>query len=434
MSRRTRRWQGGIAAAILLAVAGLATREGSLVLSAAIPLAYVAVGLLSSVEVPEGIVAERTVEPATAAPNQPVRVTLTVTNESERTLSDCRVVDDVPEALAVIDGTPRAGAPLGPGETCTVEYLLVARRGTHEFGRPRLRLRGPGAGAVETVELDERGDAELACELDADAPPIGDAGTTYVGPLTDDEPGDGVEFHSTREYQVGDPASRIDWRQYAKRGTLATVNYERQVSATVVLVLDARRENRVVAGPGRPTAVELAAYAGTRALTDLLRGGHDVAAAAIGLDGPGPASLRWLPPGSGSDQRSRVLDLFRDAMDDDTDAPDVDAQLRKLVALTSPGTQLVLLSPVLDETPVEAVEAWRATDRQQVVVSPDVVSDNTVSGQFEQVRRRTRLARCQALGARTIDWRRGTPLALVVDYAFAADARLAKGLAGGDGT
>lgn len=432
MSERTLRWRGGVAATILLAVAGLAEQDGTLLLSAMIPLGYVAYGMLSSVEVPEELVAERTIAPTPAAPGQPVRMTLTVSNESNRTLSDFRVVDDVPEALAVMKGTPRAGMPLGPRETCTVEYVVVARRGTHGFGRPRLRLRGPGAGAVATTELDERGDVELVCRLDADAPPIGDTGNTFVGRLTDDQPGEGIEFHSTREYRVGDPASRIDWRQYAKHGTLATVNYERQVSATVVLVLDAREANRVVAGPGRPTAVELSAYAATQAMTDLLRGGHDVAAAVIGLDGPGPAALHWLPASSGSDQRVRALDLFRAGADGDTDAPDVEAQAQKIAALTSPGAQIVLVSPLLDEKPVSAVETWRASDYQQVVLSPDVLSGNTVSGQFEQVRRRTRLARCQALGARTIDWRRGTPLALVVDYAFAADARLGNSIAGGD--
>jgi len=51
-----------------------------------------------------------------------------------------------------------------------------------------------------------------------------------------------------------------------------------------------------------------------------------------------------------------------------------------------------------------------------------VITDNTVSGQYEQVRRGTRLARCQAAGARALDWRRGTPLPVALEYAFAADA------------
>lgn len=429
------RWRGGVAATVLLAVAGLHVGNGALLLAAAIPLVYVAAGLVSTVEAPASLAVTRTVDPTPAVPGRPVRVTLTVTNGSDRTLPDVRVVDGVPEDLAVLDGTPRAGTALGPGETCTVEYALVARRGRHAFAAPRLRLRDAGASAVATTTPDVDGDDELVCRLDADAPPVDGAGSGFAGRHVAARPGEGVEFHSTREYRPGDGADRIDWRQYAKRGTLATVNYEREVAATVVFVLDARPANRVVAGPGRPTAVELSAYAATRALSDLLRDGRDVAVAVLGLDGPGPAGLHWLPVGGGPAQRARSLDLFRTAADaaEDGDEPadadepavDVDEQVTKLAALAPTGAQLVTVSPLLDDPPVDAVETWRASGFPQVVLSPDVLSTNTVSGQFESIRRRTRLARCGAAGARPIDWRRGTPLALVVEYAFAAEARAA---------
>ncbi len=48
------------------------------------------------------------------------------------------------------------------------------------------------------------------------------------------------------------------------------------------------------AGPGRPTAVELGAYATTQALTSLLDAGHEVGLAIVGIDGDGPAGLTWL--------------------------------------------------------------------------------------------------------------------------------------------
>lgn len=422
MSSPTLRWRGGVAAAAVLAIAGLATTNGQILLSAVVPLAYVAYGSLSTADLPTELTATRTVEPTPAPPGRPVTITLTVRNDSDRALSDVRIVDGVPEDLAVMEGSPRVGTTLEAGESHTIEYVVVARRGDHEVGPPRVRLRSLGAGAVATATLPVDGDEQLVCRLDAEAPPLAEDGRNYVGQIPTDSPGRGLEFHSTRQYRHGDDANRIDWRHYAKRGTLATVNYREHRSASIVAVVDAREVCRVVAGPGRPTAVELASYAATHAMGEFLRSGHDVAVAIVGLDGPGPAGLHWLPPGSGEDQRSRAFDTFKLAADADSTTSDPSAQITRVLGLTPPGAQIALFSPLLDDVPVEAVETWLAHDHSVVALSPDVVTENTVSGQYEQIRRGTRLARCQAAGARALDWRRGTPLPVALESAFAADA------------
>lgn len=501
---RLPRFRGAVAAALVLVVAGLLEGGGVLVLGALVPLAFVAYGALSTTSVPDDLRVRRTISPTPVPPGRPVSVTLTVTNESARTLPDVRVVDGVPRRLAVLEGSPRAGATLAPGDRLSVEYLVVARRGTYDFEPPRVRVRGPGGTAVATTTPVPAGGRTLRCRLDADAPPLEERGLDRVGRLTADRAGEGVAFHSTREYRPDDPADRIDWRHYAKRGSLATVSYERQVAATVVLVVDAREPNRVVAAPGRPTAVELAAYAATRTLVDLLGHGHDVGLAILGVDGDGPAGLEWLAPAGGREHRSRALEVLREATasrapatDDGTEATDsatrggagtnsasgVDAsgsnaprgtdvstsnrsrtdpngradrsggpdgrprrdgrpggtrtRVRRLLELAPAGAQLALFSPLLDDPPVEAVGTWRAGGRPVAVLSPDVVPANTVSGQHARTERRTRLARCQAAGARTVDWRRGTPLPLAIEYAFRVEARLpsgqpAAGVTGGD--
>lgn len=432
MTRPTGRWEAGVAATLLLAVVGLLNREGTLLVASAIPLAYVAYGSLSGVQSPDSLEVVRRVEPSPAPPGRPVTVELTLANRGESPVADLRVVDAVPESLAVVDGTPRAGTTLDAGESHTVEYVVVPRRGDYAFGSPRLRIRGVGAGALADVRPAVDGDDRLVCRLDAGAPPLEDHGTEFVGTLTADRPGRGLEFHSTREYRRGDPAAGIDWRHYAKRGTLTSVNYARQVAATVVLVVDARPVARVVAGPGRPTALELSAYAATQALSDLLRGGHDVGLAVLGLRGDGPEGLYWLPAGGGPGQRARAVDRLATAIDaEEEPARDVDAQVHQVVELVRPGAQVVLLTPALDDAPVEAIEAWSAFDYPLGVLSPDVLSANTLGGQFEGIRRRTRLARCQAAGARTIDWRRGTPLPVVLEHAFEVDAKLGPTREGG---
>ena len=471
---RQLRYRGAVAAAIFLVAAGVVDQNGTLVLAAAIPVVYLAVGALSAVDAPEGLAAERRIEPQPARPGETVTVTLSLTNGTDRTLTDVRLADRVPEDLAVLEGSPRAAATLEPGEEIEVRYQVTARRGEYPYEPPEVRLRGLGAGAAETRRPPTAGADRLVARLDAGAPPIEEYGRRRVGSFSTDEPGRGVVFHSVREHRTDDPADRIDWRHYAKRGELATVSYERDVSSTVVLVLDARPSNHMVAGPGRPTAVELAAYAATRAMTDLLRGGHDVAVAVLGLDGPGPAGLHWLPPGGGSTQRALALEAFRTAIDGEAEAASTDAstsqqrqdaasesdsgsgpnpdsgsepdsapdsgsepdsdpdrrqiradrQVDQLLELAPPGAQVALFSPLLDGFPVTAVRRFRAGSLPVTVLSPDTIPANTVSGQYAAIRRWAWLVACQRRGARVYDWRRGTPLPLVVEQAFAADARL----------
>ncbi|WP_299266015.1 DUF58 domain-containing protein [Halorientalis sp.] len=421
----TARWTAGLAAAAVLATVGAAAGYASLLLAAVVPLLYLAYGVLSTADADVTLRANRVVEPATVPPGQTVSVTLTVENVGANPLPDVRVVDTVPEALGVIDDSPRAGTALEPGDTLQVEYGVVAKRGDHRFGRPHARVRSFGAGAAADRTVAAAGDDRLRCRLDASAPPIEQEGDRFAGGMPTDSPGQGLEFHSTRPYQRDDPASRIDWRHYAKRDELTTVNYRERHASSVVLVVDARPASRVVAGPARPTAVELAAYAATHALEDLLGTGHEVGVAVVGADGPDAAGLHWLAPGPGHDRRARARDLLAAATETTADEPEVDpeTQASRVATLAPPRAQLVLFSPLLDGWPVETVEAWGVRDYSRVVLSPDVLTHNTATGQFETVRRHTRLVNCQAAGARAVDWSRATPLYVVLEAAFAADAR-----------
>jgi uncharacterized repeat protein (TIGR01451 family) len=401
---------------------GLVAGSAALLVAGVVPLAYVAYGSLSTAPSPGALDLTREIEPSPAPPGRPVDVTLTVRNVSDRPLADVRVVDAVPADLAVLAGTPRAGGSLDAGEAFTIQYRLAARRGTYDFEPPRVRVRSLGAGSRETRAVAPAGDDALVCRLDADAPPIEDQGSRLAGQLTTDRPGSGLEFHSTREYHPEDPADRIDWRHYAKRGNLTTINYRKRRAATVVVVVDARPSARVVAGPGRPTAVELGAYAATQAVTELVAVGHDVAVAVLGADGPDADSLHWIAPGNGRHHRARALDVLRAATETEADAEESDAQAQidRVAQLAPPRAQLVFVSPMLDDEAVAAVERWGAHEFARSVLSPDVLTHSTLTGQFEQIRRGTRLARCQATDARTIDWRRGTPLPIVLEYAIAA--------------
>lgn len=100
-------------------------------------------------------------------------------------------------------------------------------------------------------------------------------------------------------------------------------------------------------------------------------------------------------------------------------APEV--QIEQLLARTPPYAQVLVFSPLVDDVPVTAVERLAARGLEPSLFSPDVIAANTTSGQIDQLRRRGRLARTQAAGVRTVDWRRQTPLAVALEYAFALD-------------
>jgi uncharacterized protein (DUF58 family) len=152
MSRRTVRWQGAIAATVVLAVVGIVDRNPTVLLAGVVPLAYVGYGTVASTSVPPELEVERSVEPSPAPPGRPVDVSLTLSNPTERTLGDVRVVDEVPPDLAVTAGTPRAVTTLRPGDDIELTYRR-RRPGHRGAGRRRRRRRClPAGGRRPTVE------------------------------------------------------------------------------------------------------------------------------------------------------------------------------------------------------------------------------------------------------------------------------------------
>lgn len=110
--------------------------------------------------------------------------------------------------------------------------------------------------------------------------------------------GDGTEFYGVREYRAGDPLRHVHWKTTARRGELAVREFEREVGAPLVLLLDNRaggdRERDVeVLDCGARVAASVAYYAA--------HAGHPVVmASARGTEvetfrvGAFPEALRWL--------------------------------------------------------------------------------------------------------------------------------------------
>jgi uncharacterized protein (DUF58 family) len=423
------RWDPGTTVALLAGAVGVIAQNTTVFLLGVVGFAFAAYRYGTRPPEPE-VAVERTVSDRSPRPSAEVTVGLTVRNEGEEALPDLRVVDGVPERLAVVSGSPRLCTSLQPGEEAEFSYAIRASRGTHEFGPTRLLARNVAGSAERRWERaadapgpDADGGTTVTCETRADDVPLPADTSSHPGHVTTDAGGEGVEFYATREYQSADPMSRVDWKRYAKTGELTTVEFRETRAATVVLVVDARTPAYVARRTGEPDAVELSEYAAERLAAALVRRNDRVG---LALFGP---SERYLEPGGGDEQVARIR-----AELDDTSGPDrytvgIFSEKRRERANESRfdtlrkrlpgGSQVVFLSPMTDDFAVDAAKRFRAYGHAVTVVSPDVTGTATAGSTVEGIERAERLAEVRGSGVRVIDWSPDEPIRTAVSAATA---------------
>ncbi|WP_336337496.1 DUF58 domain-containing protein [Haloarcula brevis] len=454
MHRRMRRWRGGLAAALFLVSVSLLTAEPLLLAATVLPLGYVAYGALSRVPAGTDLRATRSVSDAQPTPGEPVAVELTVTNTGNGSLTDVRVIDGVPAELAVVEGSPRLCTSLRPDESATLSYAVMAKRGTYTFDAAAVRVRTLSASDAVTVDLPAAGDGSLTCSNTVSEVPMADATLPRAGTLPTDTGGSGLEFHSTRSYQPGDPVNRIDWRRYAKTDELTTVDYREEQAVRTVLVVDARPPARVTPEPGFPTGAELSAYAAERLFDALSRTSVVASVCAVGLaesdvpGGLGPDGLAWVDPAGGhaAAHARQVFDSVgraaaRQSADHATSGPSTaddadvagaestpqsrdgdarmttadggttdDPALLAVLARLPPTAQVVVFSPVADEWAVSLVSSLAVRDYPTTLVSPALARGGSLGAAVAGVERTARLQRAELSGATVIDWDLDSPI------------------------
>ncbi|PSP21406.1 DUF58 domain-containing protein [Halobacteriales archaeon QH_10_65_19] len=316
MRRHVKRWSVGLIATLALLGTGLLYADPVLLAAALIPLTYVLYGTLSRVPGEAELSISRSIDPGTPEPGEGVTVTLTVRNKDEQVLPDVRVIDGVPEELAVTSGSARTGTPLSPDEHEQITYTVVAKRGEFSFEAPAVRVRSLAGSDRVTRSVPAEGDTVVSCTNVRGEAPIQHSTINRQGSLSVDSGGPGQEFFATRQYKRGDPVNRIDWHHVAKTGEFITVQYRREQSARTVLVVDARPLNRVTAAPGYPTGAQLSAYAGERLFEALSGAGVQTSVTALGVDPGdldglvGPDGLPWIDPQGEAGRRGRAAFLF----------------------------------------------------------------------------------------------------------------------------
>ncbi|ELZ30493.1 hypothetical protein C475_00075 [Halosimplex carlsbadense 2-9-1] len=401
--RSTNHWVGFATLVFGSAGLGAIVRSRPLMLAAVVGVGYLAYANTTEAPEPE-LTVERRLSEEEPEPGDTVEVTVVVENVGEAALADLRVVEQVPEALAVTDGPARAATALRPGARMTFSYTVLARRGAYRF--EGLTVIARNASGSRERELDVGTEpAAITCLAPVDATetvPLRGLTSPYTGRVSTDSSGEGTEFASLREYQHGDSLSRIDWNTFARDRTLTTMEFREERMATVVVVLDLRPGAYLQAGDDGPHAVDRGIDAARRVFNSLLDTGDRVGIAAFA------AETVWLSPGAGPTHRARARELLSTHSALSPLPPDgrvyVRLQLRRLAQRLDDDAQVVFVSPMPDDTSTVIARSLHVRGHAVTVLSPDPTMGDTPGRRLAAVDRSNRLNDLRGSDVRVVDW------------------------------
>jgi uncharacterized repeat protein (TIGR01451 family) len=395
--------RGVSAVALVAGGVGALFREPPLVLVAVLGVGLAASARGSAIPDPSLEIERRLTNPD-PEPDETITVTVTVRNRGERTLPDLRLVDGVPAGLPVVDGSPRRGTSLRPGERCEFAYEAAARRGVHEFD-PLVAIARDGAGTREAVSHIECETTVTCRPRFASVRPLPLRGLTTARPgtLPTSSGGEGVEFHSVREYRRGDPLRRVDWNRRARTGEFATMEFREERATCVVCLIDARAVAYVTHRPDAPHAVDRSVEAVGAAAATLLQSGNRVGVATLG-----PTAC-WLAPATGRTHRARVREVLvtHEALGatPPEETIDFEERLVELRRRLPSDAQVLFFSPLVDQQASTAARLLDAYGYPVSVVSPDATATRTAPQRLARAVRRMRIDKLRRSRVPVVDWR-----------------------------
>ena len=434
MITETNRWRGAVAFTLFAGAIGVLAQRPAVLLLAIVGVGFAAYPRLLSPPNPN-LVVERAIDPETPERGEDVDVTVTVRNESDEWLPDLRIVDGVPPLLPVVDGSPRCATALEPGGETTVRYTVSAERGKHRFEPLIALVRDASGGRERRIETDDR--TVIDCSHPVENTILRELTQWRTGTILTDDGGDGVEFHKTREYRPGDPANRVDWHRFARTRELTTVEFRQERAGSIVLCVDP-----VSSGPQAGTdatryAVACGFGAAGRLATALVGDDHGVGIATL------DHSTHWCPPKVGSTHLSELHEMldthpglsqsteaayvsdggtphrsdgvesiasgdgFQAGLSDSGGAEGSVAANRyaaELSARLDENTQVLVVSPLFDDSVVRTAVSLESAGHPVSVVSPDTTGRETVGHRLATVERTNRIRTLRRMGIPVVDW------------------------------
>jgi uncharacterized protein (DUF58 family) len=335
-------------AVALLVVAGIRPEP---VAAAAVGLTLVALAVLLAEPVPREVDVAVSTTHARVTAGEAVRLDVAIDFGAGPAVpvTATPLLSDALVTTALLPWQPRPGAPM----SLTVQPRRWMRG---PIGELQLRLTTPLGGRVGyvTVELPSLIAYPRARPTPTVyAPPqLLSRFGTHPGRLR----GSGTEFAELREYATGDPLRAVDWKSSARmRRLMVSQRYQDQAADVVVLV----DHTSVVGGYDRRLHDRAVHGASTVARAYLAAGDR------VGLVMFGSA-VRWLPPGQGRMQETRILDqiVLRPLV-----TSQLDPDLARVPVLALPPRSIVFcFSSLLDDRMVAAIARLAERGHRLIVI------------------------------------------------------------------
>ncbi len=227
------------------------------------------------------------------------------------------------------------------------------------------------------------------------------------GTVPVDEGGEGVSFYAVvNTGRRPALARRLEPVRPDRRPR--TVEFRREQSATVVVVVDARAAAALAPRPDAETAIERSTMAAVALVEGLPEDGHEVGVAAYS---PHDA---WLAPGTSAAHQQQARDLL---------GPTVRSP-RHRTRRTPDTTKLSrncrrrrhrLPRPAVCDDSEALVRRLAATGHPVTVLSPDPTATDTAGHRLARLERRERLRRLRAADIAVHDWPAAEPLERITE-------------------
>ncbi|WP_207586557.1 DUF7269 family protein [Halomontanus rarus] len=418
--QHTNRWLGVTAFGLVALGAGILTFNPGLMLAGTIGVAYTVYARINAVPGVEHLHVERELSETNPGPGEVIEVTVTVRNDGGSMLPDLRMIDVIPDAFVVTDGTPRLHTALQSGAQASFTYSVRVERGQYQW--PLLTVARDFSGGLERTSL-LTPDVELTCVPSltvAHDVPVRSQTTQYAGDVSTESGGSGLEFYSVRDYRPGDPMNRVNWKQLARTGELATVDFRQERAATITILFDTRQSAYVSESPGKLHAVDRSVHAASDVFGALYDAGHLVGLAAF------DTVPCWFSPGAGSEHRERARLLFaqhpalspQPPERDNIQGSYIDPMTHVRRRLSS-NSQIFLFTPLVDDYAAEVARRLDSGGHLVTVISPDTTASRTIGQQLTRIERTVRVRYLRERGIRVVDWDPDERLDLQLDRAQA---------------